>query len=104
MGHDKRPSAREVVKNLIAEDGWQGLYRGLGPRFFSMSTWGTSMILAYEYLSMVSFSIFELSFSFAQRKEMLLLVSIQFSIFELVVPSSPFLLVYLSPSVNTYSF
>lgn len=55
MGHDKRPSARLVVKKLISEDGWKGLYRGLGPRFFSMSAWGTSMILAYEYLSMHSF-------------------------------------------------
>ncbi|KAK3212422.1 hypothetical protein Dsin_017128 [Dipteronia sinensis] len=50
IGHDKRPSARHVVKNLIAEDGWKGLYRGLGPRLFSMSAWGTSMILGYEYL------------------------------------------------------
>lgn len=50
MGHENRPSARQVVKNLIADEGWQGLYRGLGPRFFSMSAWGTSMILAYEYL------------------------------------------------------
>ncbi|KAK3409256.1 solute carrier family 25 member 44 [Eucalyptus grandis] len=50
MGHEKRTSVRKVVKNLIAEDGWTGLYRGLGPRFFSMSAWGTSMILTYEYL------------------------------------------------------
>ncbi|XP_010525125.1 PREDICTED: solute carrier family 25 member 44 [Tarenaya hassleriana] len=51
MGHqEERLSARQVVKNLIAEDGWKGLYRGLGPRFFSMSAWGTSMILTYEYL------------------------------------------------------
>ncbi|XP_068654736.1 uncharacterized protein [Aristolochia californica] len=50
MEHKKRESVRRVVKTLIAEDGWQGLYRGLGPRFFSMSAWGTSMILAYEYL------------------------------------------------------
>ncbi|KAL6507380.1 hypothetical protein OROGR_023575 [Orobanche gracilis] len=50
MGHEKRPLARQVVRNLIAEDGWTGFYRGLGPRFFSMSAWGTSMILAYEYL------------------------------------------------------
>ncbi|XVE78558.1 hypothetical protein DITRI_Ditri13aG0155300 [Diplodiscus trichospermus] len=49
MGHDKRPSTRNVVKNLIADVGWKGLYRGLGPRFFSMSAWGTSMILAYEH-------------------------------------------------------
>lgn len=50
MGQDKRQNAVQVVKKLIADDGWIGLYRGLGPRFFSMSAWGTSMILAYEYL------------------------------------------------------
>ncbi|CAI9752758.1 unnamed protein product [Fraxinus pennsylvanica] len=50
IGHEKKPTARQVVKNLMAEDGWPGLYRGLGPRFFSMSAWGTTMILAYEYL------------------------------------------------------
>lgn len=53
MGHEKRPSARQVVKGLIAEEGWKGFYRGLCPRFFSMSAWGTSMILAYEYLKRV---------------------------------------------------
>ena len=51
MGHENRNTARQVVKGLIVDDGWKGLYRGLGPRFFSMSAWGTSMILAYEYLS-----------------------------------------------------
>ncbi|XAR71310.1 hypothetical protein NMG60_11028515 [Bertholletia excelsa] len=50
MEHGKRHSIRQVVKGLIADDGWKGLYRGLGPRFFSMSAWGTSMILSYEYL------------------------------------------------------
>ncbi|XP_054803100.1 uncharacterized protein LOC129306496 [Prosopis cineraria] len=50
MGHEKKISVKKVVKDLINEDGWKGLYRGLGPRFFSMSAWGTSMILAYEYL------------------------------------------------------
>ncbi|XP_010260523.1 PREDICTED: solute carrier family 25 member 44 [Nelumbo nucifera] len=50
MGHERRETATKVVKRLIADDGWKGLYRGLGPRFFSMSAWGTSMILAYEYL------------------------------------------------------
>ncbi|KAH9620387.1 hypothetical protein KSS87_018656 [Heliosperma pusillum] len=49
-GQDKRENAREVIKKLMAEEGWKGLYRGLGPRFFSMSAWGTSMILGYEYL------------------------------------------------------
>lgn len=52
MGHEKRPSTRQLIKTLIAEDGWKGFYKGIGPRFFSMSAWGTSMILAYEYLSM----------------------------------------------------
>ncbi|XP_051115073.1 uncharacterized protein LOC127240425 [Andrographis paniculata] len=50
MKHDTRPTARQVVRNLIADDGYSGFFRGLGPRFFSMSAWGTSMILAYEYL------------------------------------------------------
>ncbi|XP_052204465.1 uncharacterized protein LOC127809594 [Diospyros lotus] len=50
MGHEKRHTIRQVVKTLVVDDGWIGLYRGLGPRFFSMSAWGTTMILAYEYL------------------------------------------------------
>ncbi|KAF7134837.1 hypothetical protein RHSIM_Rhsim08G0076000 [Rhododendron simsii] len=53
MGHEKRHTVRQVVKGLVVDDGWKGLYRGLGPRFFSMSAWGTSMILAYEYLKRV---------------------------------------------------
>ncbi|MQM02211.1 hypothetical protein Taro_034976 [Colocasia esculenta] len=51
MENRKKENTREVVKRLIAEDGWKGLYRGLGPRFVSTSAWGTTMILAYEYLS-----------------------------------------------------
>lgn len=50
MGHEKKSSVGQVVKTLIVNEGWKGLYRGLGPRFFSMSAWGTSMILSYEYL------------------------------------------------------
>lgn len=50
MSLERRSSARQVVKSLIKDDGWTGFYRGLGPRFFSMSAWGTTMILAYEYL------------------------------------------------------
>ncbi|KAG9160351.1 hypothetical protein Leryth_008774 [Lithospermum erythrorhizon] len=53
MGHEKRPTASQVVKQLIKDDGWTGFYRGLGPRFFSMSAWGTTMIIAYEYLSKI---------------------------------------------------
>lgn len=50
-GHDKGLTAKQVVLSLIADGGWTGFYRGLGPRFFSMSVWGTSMVLSYEYLS-----------------------------------------------------
>lgn len=51
MGHGKGHTVRQVIKGLVVDDGWRGFYRGLGPRFFSTSAWGTSMILAYEYLS-----------------------------------------------------
>lgn len=61
MGHEQRSSVKQVVKDLIKEDGWKGVYRGLGPRFFSMSAWGTSMILAYEYLSKNSGSLIKFS-------------------------------------------
>ncbi|KAH8483636.1 hypothetical protein H0E87_028154 [Populus deltoides] len=62
MSLERRSSARQVVKSLIKDDGWTGFYRGLGPRFFSMSAWGTTMILAYEYLSMGSFSFTNICF------------------------------------------
>lgn len=51
MDGKQRQTVRQVTKRLIAEDGWKGFYRGLGPRFFSMSAWGTTMIVTYEYLS-----------------------------------------------------
>ncbi|CAN0870317.1 Solute carrier family 25 member 44 [Linum grandiflorum] len=50
MGHESKSSARQVVRNLVNDSGWLGLYKGLGPRFLSSSLWGTSMILAYEYM------------------------------------------------------
>ncbi|BAT83235.1 Carnitine/acylcarnitine translocase-like protein [Vigna angularis] len=53
MGHENKMSIKQVAKDLINEDGWKGFYRGFGPRFFSMSAWGTSMILTYEYLKRV---------------------------------------------------
>ncbi|KAL8475881.1 hypothetical protein ACS0TY_028512 [Phlomoides rotata] len=43
--YDKGPTAKQVVRSLIADGGWTGFYRGLGPRFFTMSAWGTSMIV-----------------------------------------------------------
>ncbi|KAI8006935.1 Mitochondrial substrate carrier family protein E [Camellia lanceoleosa] len=51
MGHEKKHTVREVVKGLVADDDWKGLCRGPGPRFFTMSAWGTLMILSYEHLS-----------------------------------------------------
>ncbi|CAN1839141.1 Solute carrier family 25 member 44 [Linum perenne] len=57
MGHERKSSARQVVKNLVNDSGWIGLYKGLGPRFISSSLWGTSMILAYEYMSMFFLSL-----------------------------------------------
>ncbi|KAE9595266.1 putative mitochondrial carrier protein [Lupinus albus] len=50
MSYEKKSTVKQVVKDLINEDGWKGFYRGFGPRFFSISAWGTSMILTYEYL------------------------------------------------------
>ncbi|KAG0576786.1 hypothetical protein KC19_5G107600 [Ceratodon purpureus] len=49
---DGRPTIKQTVKKLLKEEGWRGFYKGLGPRFFSMSLWGTSMITTYEFLSM----------------------------------------------------
>ncbi|CAL5367561.1 unnamed protein product [Camellia sinensis] len=53
MGHEKKLTVREV-KGLVADDGWKCLYRGLSPSFFTMSAWGTSMILSYEYLNEIA--------------------------------------------------
>lgn len=53
MDTESKPSVKQTLKRLIDEEGWRGLYRGLGPRFISMSAWGTSMILAYEYLKRI---------------------------------------------------
>lgn len=48
------PTITGTVKQLVNEDGWKGFYRGLGPRFLSMSLWGTSMIVTYEFLKRLS--------------------------------------------------
>lgn len=46
-----RPSVLKTMRRLVEEDGWQGFYRGFGPRFLNMSLWGTSMIVTYELIS-----------------------------------------------------
>lgn len=60
------PTVRQTVKQLLKEEGWRGFYKGLGPRFLSMSLWGTSMITTYEFLSKspVPFYVFFLVVSF----------------------------------------
>lgn len=45
-----RPTATAVLKQLLAEDGFAGLFRGLGPRTASVALWGTCMVNAYEGL------------------------------------------------------
>jgi hypothetical protein len=60
------PTVRQTVKQLLKEEGWRGFYKGIGPRFLSMSLWGTSMITTYEFLSKppVPFYVFFLVVSF----------------------------------------
>ena len=50
-----RPSVLKTTKTLLKEDGWWGFYRGFGPRFLSMSLYGTTMIVTYELISMSTF-------------------------------------------------
>ncbi|KAH7433634.1 hypothetical protein KP509_07G078500 [Ceratopteris richardii] len=50
----EKPTIYSTVKTLLKEDGPKGLYRGLGPRFLSMSAWGTCMIVSYEFLKRLS--------------------------------------------------
>ncbi|KAF8039008.1 hypothetical protein BT93_B1527 [Corymbia citriodora subsp. variegata] len=49
-----RPSVFNTAKTLLKEDGWWGFYRGFGPRFLSMSLYGTTMIVTYELIKRLS--------------------------------------------------
>lgn len=49
-----RPTVRSTVNKLLREEGVKGFYRGLGPRWASMSLWGTCMITTYEFLKRLS--------------------------------------------------
>ncbi|RZC85567.1 hypothetical protein C5167_041749 [Papaver somniferum] len=54
-GNDKRPlTIGQTVKNLVREGGWSACYRGLGPRWASMSMSATTMITTYEFLKRMS--------------------------------------------------
>lgn len=48
------PTIRQTVRNLVREGGWMACYRGLGPRWASMSMSATTMITTYEFLKRLS--------------------------------------------------
>ncbi|KAM5579493.1 hypothetical protein ABKV19_009329 [Rosa sericea] len=48
------PSIGQTVRNLVKEGGWMACYRGLGPRWASMSISATTMITTYEFLKRLS--------------------------------------------------
>ncbi|KAK6912845.1 Mitochondrial substrate/solute carrier [Dillenia turbinata] len=52
-GH-RPPSIVQTVKNLVKEGGFGACYRGLGPRWASMSMSATTMITTYEFLKRLS--------------------------------------------------
>lgn len=44
------PTVVQTMKNLVKEGGWMACYRGLGPRWASMSVSTTTMITTHEFL------------------------------------------------------
>nr|DAD44335.1 TPA_asm: hypothetical protein HUJ06_002565 [Nelumbo nucifera] len=52
-----RPDSKTIgqtVRNLVREGGWTACYRGVGPRWASMSMSATTMITTYEFLKRLS--------------------------------------------------
>ncbi|KAL2226790.1 UNVERIFIED_CONTAM: hypothetical protein Sindi_2037700 [Sesamum indicum] len=50
----KGPSLGQTVRNLVRDGGWMACYRGLGPRWASMSISAITMITTYEFLKRLS--------------------------------------------------
>ncbi|XP_009764143.1 uncharacterized protein [Nicotiana sylvestris] len=50
----KSPTILQTVRNLVKEGGFAACYRGLGPRWASMSMSATTMITTYEFLKRLS--------------------------------------------------
>lgn len=48
------PTVGQTLRNLVKEGGWTACYRGLGPRWASMSVSATTMITTYEFLKRLS--------------------------------------------------
>eukprot|EP00250_Pteridium_aquilinum_P006512 c16414_g1_i1 orf=483-1532(+) len=51
---NKRPTVRETVRTLLKDGGWRACYKGLGPRWATMSMSATTMITTYEFLKRMS--------------------------------------------------
>ncbi|XP_020224068.1 solute carrier family 25 member 44 [Cajanus cajan] len=55
LDHGRRgPTVVQTVRNLVREGGWMACYRGLGPRWASMSVSATTMITTYEFVKRLS--------------------------------------------------
>ncbi|KAK4269116.1 hypothetical protein QN277_022314 [Acacia crassicarpa] len=48
------PTVMQTVRKLLKEGGWMACYKGLGPRWASMSMSATTMITTYEFLKRLS--------------------------------------------------
>ncbi|KAI4330706.1 hypothetical protein MLD38_028966 [Melastoma candidum] len=48
------PTVGQTIRKLVREGGWTACYRGLGPRWASMSMSATTMITTYEFLKRLS--------------------------------------------------
>ncbi|CAL9082510.1 unnamed protein product [Musa acuminata var. zebrina] len=53
-GGGERMTIGRTVRSLLREGGWGACYRGLGPRWASMSVSATTMITTYEFLKRLS--------------------------------------------------
>ncbi|CAL4929345.1 unnamed protein product [Urochloa decumbens] len=49
-----RPTLASTVRGLLKEGGWAACYRGLGPRWGSMSLSAATMVTTYEFLKRLS--------------------------------------------------
>lgn len=49
-----RPTMASTVRGLLKEGGWAACYRGLGPRWGSMSLSAATMVTTYEFLKRMS--------------------------------------------------
>ncbi|PUZ39434.1 hypothetical protein GQ55_9G308100 [Panicum hallii var. hallii] len=50
----RAPTLAAAARDLVAEGGWAACYRGLGPRWASMSLSAAIMVTAYEFLKRLS--------------------------------------------------